>query len=60
MEKVVRIIGLKDKISDYKYWQSRPISERLEAIEMLRSQFIQFNKNAQPRLQRVCRVIKQS
>jgi hypothetical protein len=60
MEKVVRIIGLKDRDSDYKYWQSRPIVERIEAIELLRSQITQFNKDVQPRLQRVCRIIKQS
>lgn len=60
MEKVVKIVNLKDKQSDYSFWQTKDYSERLEAIEMLRLQYIKFKKDVQPRLQRVCRVIKQS
>ena len=59
MEKVVRIVPLHNQPSDYKYWVSRPVKERLEAIESLRSQYIEFKKDAiKPRLQRICRVIK--
>ena len=60
MEKVVKILHLKDKQSDYVFWQTRSYKDRLEAIELLRSQYIKFDKNVQPRLQRVCRVIKQA
>jgi hypothetical protein len=60
MEKVVNIVRLKDKQTDYFYWQSKSYKDRLEAIEMLRSQYIKFIKDAQPRLQRVCRIINQS
>ncbi|MCF8294118.1 MAG: hypothetical protein K9I70_09930 [Chitinophagaceae bacterium] len=60
MEKVVKIMHLKDKQSDYVFWQTRSYKERLEAIELLRSQYIKFDKNVQPRLQRVCRVINQA
>ena len=55
MQKVIRITNLKDKTSDYKYWMSRPEIERINAIELLRSQYIKF-KNVNPRLQRVCRI----
>jgi hypothetical protein len=60
MEKVVKIMHLKDKQSDYVFWQTRSYKDRLEAIELLRSQYIKFDKNVQPRLQRVCRVINQA
>jgi len=60
MEKVLRIVSFHEQPSAYAYWNSRPVSERIDAIEILRSQYIQFKKDVEPRLQRVCRVIKQS
>jgi hypothetical protein len=60
MEKVFRITPLKNQHSDYQYWVSRSIEERLNAIEILRQQYLEFNKNAQSRLQRVCRIIKKN
>lgn len=59
MEKVLKIISLHEQHNDYEYWISRPVSERLDAIEILRNQYIEFRKDIEPRLQRVCRVIKQ-
>lgn len=60
MEKVVTIKGLKEKSSSFEYWQSKSANERLTAIELLRQQYIKFKyKDVQPRLQRVCRIIKQ-
>jgi hypothetical protein len=59
MEKALRIISLKDKQSDYSYWMSKSFIERLNAIELLRNQYIKFNKDVQPRLQRVCRIVNQ-
>ncbi len=60
MEKVLKIVSLKEKHSDFAYWATKPVSERLEAIEFLRQQYIKFKKDVQPRLQRVCRVINQT
>lgn len=60
LEKILRIVPLHQQPSDYAYWNSRPVSERIDAIEILRSQYIQFKKDVKPGLQRVCRVIKQS
>jgi Arc/MetJ family transcription regulator len=60
MEKVVKIIPLKQKQSDYDFWLTKNFKERLEAIELLRSQYIKFRKDVQPRLQRVCRIINQA
>lgn len=58
MEKVVKIVHLKDRNTDFQYWMSRSETERLEAIETLRNQFINY-KDVKPRLQRVCRIINQ-
>jgi hypothetical protein len=58
MEKVIKILSLKDRQSDFNYWQTKNFKDRLEAIELLRLQFIKYKKDVQPRLQRVCRIIK--
>jgi hypothetical protein len=58
MEKAVKIVHLKDRNTDFQYWMSRSETERLEAIETLRNQFINY-KDVEPRLQRVCRVVNQ-
>jgi hypothetical protein len=57
MEKVVKIIGLRDPQSDLAYWLSKTPQERLAAIEILRQQYVRL-QGIQPRLQRVCRIIK--
>ncbi len=57
MDKVLKITSLKDKNSDFSYWISKSFIERLNAIELLREQYIKFRTDVQPRLQRVCRVI---
>ena len=58
MEKVVNILSLKERQTDFNYWQTKNFKDRLEAIELLRLQFIKYKKDVQPRLQRVCRIIK--
>jgi hypothetical protein len=58
--KHVSIKPLKDKSSAFLFWQTKTDPERLEAIEILRQQFIHFNyPHAEPKLQRVCTVVKQ-
>lgn len=59
MEKILKIVPLHERSNDREYWLSRPISERIDAIEILRNQYIKF-RDVEPRLQRVCRVIKQA
>ena len=56
MERTVRIVGLREKQSDLKYWLSKSPQERLAAVETLRKQYVRF-KHIRPGLQRVCRVI---
>lgn len=59
MDKVVHITSLKDKQTDFVFWSTKTFQERLEAIELLRLQYIQLKKDVQPGFQRVCRVINQ-
>jgi len=60
MEKILKIVPLHEQPNDYEYWISRPVSERIDAIEILRNQYIKLRRDVVPRLQRVCRVIKQT
>lgn len=57
MEKSLKITHLKDHKTDFSYWQTKTEQERLEAIELLRQQYIKYIQNVQQGFQRVCRVI---
>lgn len=59
MEKRLKIAKLKDRNTDFMYWMSRPDVEKLQAIETLRQQYINYKKDVQSRLQRVYRIINQ-
>ena len=50
MDKVVKIVNLKDKMSDVALWSSKSYQKRLNAIELLRKQYIKFNKMLNPEL----------
>lgn len=56
MEKVIKKTTTREKQSDFEYWLTKTHKERLDALEFLRQQYINFNKNVQPRLQRVCTI----
>ncbi len=64
MRKHLQIRSIKDTRTDLEYWRSCSIQERIDAIEILRSQYLQLQNNVsikdvQPRLQRVYRVTQQ-
>ena len=59
MEKSLKIVHLKDKNTDFFYWTSRSEIERLQAVEILRQQYINYKNDVQSRLQRVYRIINQ-
>ena len=64
MEKHLQIRSIKDTTTDLEYWRSCSMQERIDAIEILRNQYIQLQNNrsirdVQPRLQRVYRVTQQ-
>jgi len=59
MDKVLKIINVNEPQSDFSFWMGKSMIDRLNAIEELRLQYLSLNKNVQPRLQRVCRIINQ-
>ena len=56
--KAISVINKSDDQNDFLYWQNKSAQERIDAIEILRLQYIQMNKYVQPGLQRVYRIIK--
>ncbi len=55
MEKVIRIVHLREGSYDLAFWLSKTPQERIAAMEMLRQQYAAL-KGIEPRLQRVCRI----
>lgn len=63
MERVVTRVKRSDQIAaDLAFWLSRPVSDRLAAVELLRRQAlgITATEDAESRLQRVCRVAQRA
>ncbi len=54
------IVKIGEESSDFAYWQSRSVQERLAALEMLRQQFYAYSHDNPPRLQRVLRIVEQA
>ncbi|MEM1326515.1 MAG: hypothetical protein AAGI23_11200 [Bacteroidota bacterium] len=44
--------------SDVLYWRSRPPIERLKALEEIRREYHQWKYGTEPKLQRVCKIVK--
>ena len=55
-KKAVKKTNIKDNNDTLAYWLSRPVKERIAAVEILRKQFI----GSSERFQRTIRVIQQS
>lgn len=60
MEKVIKIVPLKNAPKDSVYWMSKSSQERIDAIEFLRDQYIKTLPDAEQRFQRVCRIIRKT
>jgi len=55
MVKNIKITTLKQQGNDKEYWATKTPKERLEALDFLRQQYIEFT-NAPKRLQRVLKI----
>jgi pyridoxine/pyridoxamine 5'-phosphate oxidase len=55
---VARKMPLTDQPTDFAYWQSRPYSERLAALEQIRSEYIRWKYGTDPGFQRVYTIVK--
>ncbi len=63
MQRVVKLVPRDAQAgADLAYWLSRPVAERLAAVEALRAQAeaATLPADAEPRLQRVCRVAQRA
>ena len=63
MQRVVKLVPrAAQAAADLAYWLSRPVAERLAAVEALRAQAeaATLPADAEPRLQRVCRVTQRA
>ena len=58
MEKVITKTNIKQQTSDFQYWQQQTPQKRLETLEQIRQEYHQYKYNAQPRLQRIYKIIK--
>ena len=59
IEKVVRKYQVDKEPSDFSFWKKRTVAERLQALEQIRREYINWRYDAEPGFQRVYRVIKQ-
>ncbi|MCY4755189.1 hypothetical protein [Pelomonas aquatica] len=63
MLRTLKITNRKSQAAeDLAYWRSRPMAERMAAVETLRQQLLAPHESgdAEPRLQRVCRVAQRA
>ena len=58
IERIYTKVPVQEQKSDFEYWQSQPYAERLAALEALRREYHQWRYHAEPRLQRVYRIVK--
>ena len=60
IQAIVKKYKMGEEPSDFAFWQTRPVSERIDALEMLRNQVLRNPDGTRQRLQRVYRIIKQT
>jgi hypothetical protein len=58
IEKKMVKIGLHDKQVDFAYWQNQSYEFRLAQLEEIRQEYHRWKYNAEPRLQRVYKIVK--
>ncbi len=58
MKKVVGKVALSQGERDVRYWRTRPYVERIAALEQIRRDYIRWKYGAEPRLQRVYKIVK--
>jgi len=58
LQRHVAKMAIQDQPSDFLYWQSQPPQLRLAALEHIRCEYHQWRYGAEPRLQKVYRILK--
>ncbi|GER78617.1 conserved hypothetical protein [Candidatus Denitrolinea symbiosum] len=59
IEKVVTKLKMNEQKSDAEYWRAQPPAARIAALEEIRREYHKWKYGAEPRLQRIYRIIKQ-
>lgn len=57
---VIRKGKIAEQGNDFEFWQSRPIYERLLALEQIRDEYNRWKYGAEQRLQRVYTIVKRA
>jgi len=60
IQKVVTRKRKGDHDAAWTYWVTRPVTERLAMVEELRAEYHGWTIESEPRLLRVCRIIRRS
>ncbi len=63
MHSIQKVVTRKRKGDDdaaWTYWVTRPVTERLAMVEELRAEYHGWTHEPEPRLSRVCRIIRRS
>lgn len=55
---IIKKYKIEEAPTDFVYWQSRPYTERMAALETIREEYIRWRYDPQPRFQRVYRIVK--
>jgi hypothetical protein len=58
MIKTYRKIDIRERKNDFEYWQTQTPETRLAVLEEIRNEYNQWKYGAEPRLQRVYKIVK--
>lgn len=58
--KIVTKSKMSEQKSDAEYWRAQPPSARIAALEEIRREYHKWRYGEEPRMQKVCRIIKQN
>jgi len=58
LQKTVTRVSLRHPPTDFAFWQAQPPAARLAALEAIRQEYHRWRYGAEPRFQRVYRVVK--
>ena len=56
--KVVTKTDIHQQASDFAYWQTQSYPARLAALEEIRQEYHRWRYGAEPRLQKICTIVK--
>ena len=57
---VIRIMNIDETKNDFAYWQTQSYETRLQTLEEIRNEYINWKYGTQPGFQRVYRIVEQA